>query len=176
MVQEFNLSPHYIKPGYRAQTDAAPTIESRGPASGSVRSPDAYALAAFLATRAEAHAIINIGGHANPHPMMVPSVREISIDLDQIVDVCAPVSCDGVWIGTDVESGRPIHVDAAEIDRSVVVCANVIERLLDPGALLAFLTGVARRAHAVIITTPDRDVVRGAHDNGPPADPSHVRE
>jgi hypothetical protein len=176
MSEEFELLPFFIKPGYCARTSHAPTAESRSLATDLVQASDAYALAAFLAARTEAYAIINIGDHANPQRMMLPGVREISIDLCQIVDNCAPVFSNAIWIGTDLGSGQPIQVDAADIDQSVIVCANVIERLLDPSALLAFLSSVAGRAHATIITTPERDVVRGQRDNGPPADPSHVRE
>jgi hypothetical protein len=145
------------------------------PATDLARSPDAYTLATILATRTEANAIIHIGGEAKPHARALPSVREIRIDLGQIVDLGAPSSCDGIWIGTEVESGQPIHVDATEFDRSVVVCANVFERLRDPGPLLTFLSSVVRRAQAVIITTPDRDVVR-RHDYGSQKDPSRVHE
>jgi hypothetical protein len=147
----------------------ASSAESEGPGADSVRLPHAYALAAFVATRTEAQAIIHIGGRANPDPMALPGVREISIGLDQILNRARPGLQDGIWTGTDVGNGQPIQLDAAELDRSVVVCANVIEHVPDPSALLSFFSDVARRAHALIITTPDRDEVRLRAQHADPA-------
>ena len=59
----------------------------------------------------------------------------------------------------------------------LVVCADVIEHVLDPDLLMRLI----RRAtgNRVVISTPDRDLVyqgRTMYRFGPPANPAHVRE
>ncbi|MBI3704665.1 MAG: glycosyltransferase family 2 protein [Rhizobiales bacterium] len=49
----------------------------------------------------------------------------------------------------------------------------MLERFRDPSSILTFISNVAPRARAIIITTPDRDVVRGL-DHGSQKDPSRV--
>lgn len=59
----------------------------------------------------------------------------------------------------------------------LVICADVIEHVLDPDALLAFIKSLGTR-HA-IISTPDRDAYERGHPNppnGPPYHLPHVRE
>lgn len=59
----------------------------------------------------------------------------------------------------------------------LVVCADVLEHVLDPDSLLAFIKSLGCR-HAVI-STPDRDLYEPGHPNppnGPPHHLPHVRE
>jgi glycosyltransferase involved in cell wall biosynthesis len=52
----------------------------------------------------------------------------------------------------------------------------VIEHVVDPAGLLTALRRLAKRAVAVLVSTPERVLVRGAEDLGPPANSAHVRE
>ena len=61
-------------------------------------------------------------------------------------------------------------------EQAVVICADVIEHLLDPRPLVALLAACYQRGAIVITSTPDRLRVRGAEHRGPPPNPSHVRE
>lgn len=59
----------------------------------------------------------------------------------------------------------------------LVICADVIEHVLDPNPLLAFLRSMNPRR--IIISTPDRDAYEKGHKNppnGPPFHLPHVRE
>lgn len=58
--------------------------------------------------------------------------------------------------------------------RDLLICADVIEHVPDPDQLLRQLqtAGVAK----LIISTPERDLVRGALDFGPPKNKAHARE
>ena len=60
--------------------------------------------------------------------------------------------------------------------RSVLVCADVIERLVDPTGLLLALRALLEHAPVALLSTPERVLVRGADDQGPPANAAHVRE
>ncbi len=66
--------------------------------------------------------------------------------------------------------------DRELVKRSLVVCSGVIEHLQDPVPLIATLYDLLRDAPIAIVTTPERDLVRGFDDFGPPADRHHVRE
>ncbi len=61
-----------------------------------------------------------------------------------------------------------------ELRPDLVICSDVIEHLIDPNALLTYINSL--QPQWAIISTPERDVVRGAADFGPPASPHHVRE
>jgi SAM-dependent methyltransferase len=59
----------------------------------------------------------------------------------------------------------------------VVICADVIEHVEDPDALLRFLRSVLGRY--LVLSTPDRDLVypkSSRRHRGPPRNPMHVRE
>lgn len=63
---------------------------------------------------------------------------------------------------------------AAELHPELVICADVIEHVRDPAALLRQIAEL--RPKLVVLSTPERNLMRqGTHD-GPPANPAHVRE
>lgn len=68
------------------------------------------------------------------------------------------------------------HVDGlAKAD--LVICADVVEHLLDPDALMRCIGRIASRH--IVLSTPDRDLVYkpdSEHRMGPPANTAHVRE
>jgi len=56
----------------------------------------------------------------------------------------------------------------------LVIASDVIEHLADPDALLRYIVRIA--PVYVVLSTPDRNLLRcGTHD-GPPLNPTHVRE
>lgn len=56
----------------------------------------------------------------------------------------------------------------------LVICADVIEHLSDPDLLLTRLRKT--KCKYILLSTPDRDIVRGPETFGPPTNPYHVRE
>ena len=73
----------------------------------------------------------------------------------------------------------PLNLDiknvALEAKFNCVVCADVIEHLLDPDPLLEFIRSVMAPGGVAIISTPERDVERGSDCLSSPI-VSHVRE
>jgi len=57
--------------------------------------------------------------------------------------------------------------------QDIVICSDVIEHVLDPEELIAYLKTANAREY--IISTPERDLIYKDH-NGPPRNGSHVRE
>jgi SAM-dependent methyltransferase len=66
--------------------------------------------------------------------------------------------------------------DLEKIDQSVdlVIASDVIEHLETPDQMLASIGGL--RPRYIILSTPDRDLLRVGTHNGPPGNPAHVRE
>lgn len=64
------------------------------------------------------------------------------------------------------------HFDDGPVRVPTVICADVIEHVQDPDAILAYIEGC--KPNRVFISTPDRDLV--GTPLGPPENPSHVRE
>ena len=57
----------------------------------------------------------------------------------------------------------------------LVICADVIEHVLDPDLLVGQLKTIAAGSN-IILSTPERDLKRGRWHYGPPPNPYHVRE
>jgi 2-polyprenyl-3-methyl-5-hydroxy-6-metoxy-1,4-benzoquinol methylase len=64
--------------------------------------------------------------------------------------------------------------DPSLLKSDLVICSDVIEHICDPDTLMAFLQLISFKY--LIISTPERDSVRGNHDFGPPINTSHYRE
>lgn len=62
----------------------------------------------------------------------------------------------------------------AGITEELVLCVNVLEKLTWPDQLMALLANSSARYFA--FATPDRDILRGVSDMGPPRNPAHCRE
>lgn len=73
----------------------------------------------------------------------------------------------------------PVDLETIDIDLAerfdVVICADVIEHLLDPDPCLAFIRRHLRPGGLLFISTPERDVLRGPQCAYSPH-PMHVRE
>ena len=73
------------------------------------------------------------------------------------------------WVESNF-SNEPLKAD-------IVICADVIEHLLNPDSLLEFINKMEPKH--IIISTPDRDLLvnlLGRDNNGPPHNQYHIRE
>lgn len=143
---------------------------------GKVWQPDVYRIAAHLARELKCGTLIDIGcgrGHK-----LLPYRHEfqiVGVDTGDNIDYCQTMHDFGAWIDCDLERDiPPIHGKAA--DDGVVICADVIEHLVDPSLLMATLEKLAEHAPVILLSTPDRARVYGYDQDGPPGNPHHVRE
>jgi SAM-dependent methyltransferase len=94
----------------------------------------------------------------------------IGFDLSKTVEFLRITYPERTWFEIDVcGQGMPRS--------DLVVCADVIEHVLDPDYLLGRIVEVANKY--IILSTPDRDLLYSASSRyfyGPPENPSHVRE
>lgn len=75
----------------------------------------------------------------------------------------------------NLEQGIPKISDDI-LSNSIVITSDVIEHIVKPDKYLRDLASISKKAPYVIVSTPDRDRVRGLDDLGPPDNPAHVRE
>ncbi|HVM38973.1 MAG TPA: methyltransferase domain-containing protein [Sphingomicrobium sp.] len=92
------------------------------------------------------------------------------IDLPQNISWVRELYPDRTWVAGGFED-----VQLAKAD--LVICADVIEHVADPDALMRFIVSIAR--DRVVLSTPDRRLAydwRSDHHLGPPENPTHLRE
>lgn len=124
---------------------------------------DVYAAAAAITTSS----VIDIGcgsGYKLVYNFPAPT---IGIDLPPTVAWLRATYPDRNWLDDTAE----FHTLSA----SLVICADTLEHIPDCSAMLRRMLRI--QGHPTyIFSTPERDLVRGPSDLGPPANPSHCRE
>jgi SAM-dependent methyltransferase len=144
---------------------------------GIVHQPDVYPFAAHLARLFGCHHLLDIGcGRAYKLADLYPELEPIGVDFGANIDHCRATSPFGRWLEFDLEQPGSLPLEPELVADAVVVCADVIEHLTDPTNLLRNLRELLEHAPAALLSTPERDLVRGADHSGPPDNPHHVRE
>jgi hypothetical protein len=138
--------------------------------------PDVYPEAAALAQRLGVGRIVAVGcDFADELAALNPVFDVVGLDTAENIARCRERYDFGTWLELDLERDHPI--DGAGLPDSVVVCKSVIERLVDPERLLRLLSELIEAgAAAVVLSTPDRDLVNSNARLGPPDNPANVRE
>ncbi len=172
-----HTGPFHIKPGYISRDTPEYFEDSVTDKTGDVWQPDVYRLAALVARRLGCDRIIDVGcGRAQKLAALYPEFSITGVDYGDNIRFCRQQHRFGQWIEADLEQPFTVKAPPARLRRSVVVCSDVIEHLIDPTALLRTLRDLVRHAPAVILSTPERDRTRGMDDPGPPKNRAHVRE
>jgi glycosyltransferase involved in cell wall biosynthesis len=78
-------------------------------------------------------------------------------------------------IAVDIGKETPCF-EKEVIEASVIIFAGGLERVIEPHITLEWLSKLSRDCAALLLSTPDRDRIRGKGGMGPPGNPAHVRE
>jgi 2-polyprenyl-3-methyl-5-hydroxy-6-metoxy-1,4-benzoquinol methylase len=107
---------------------------------------------------------------------VVPAAeRVIGVDQPSGISLAAARFDSVEWCAGDfAEPG--LRDQLRENAPDLVLCADVIEHVEHPAALLDGLRGLLRDESVAVISTPDRARWRDARPLGPPLNPRHVRE
>jgi len=144
---------------------------------GVVWQPDVYGDAGRIASRLVARRVIDVGaGDGTKLAALHPVFELIGIDFGANVDRSVTRFPSIAWRRHDLDTEEPLPVSADELDRSIVVCSDVIEHLQAPHLLLDKLRAALDQASAVLISTPERELWHGVRSGGPPRNVHHVRE
>lgn len=138
---------------------------------------DVYRLAAMLAKTHGIQHLIDLGcGRGEKLIQYADSFTVTGIDIGANIDyaheyLTTPRS---LWATWDLNSDI---IYPSTFNNTVVICADVIEHLPDPTALLQTLSNACATAACVLVSTPDRlRVYKGEDHPGPPGNPYHCRE
>ncbi|ADJ65887.1 methyltransferase domain-containing protein [Herbaspirillum seropedicae] len=165
----------FIKPGYRARTQ--PEYYADVHDDGTIWQPEVYPLAATLARQYGCRYIIDIGcGRARKLSMMYPEFQIIGMDFGSNLEHCRAQYPFGNWVEVDLENSDGVQFPPEVLQNAVVINSDVIEHLVNPTRLMALIRSYLVHAKVAVISTPERDLERGTHDMGPPANPTHIRE
>ena len=165
-----------IKEGYRARSSPAYFEDAIADDRRIVHQPDVYPFARHVALGFGCDAILDVGcGHAHKLATLHPELKVTGLDIGPNIAWARAHHRFGRWIEHDLEAPLP-DFPASELGRTAVVCSDVIEHLVDPEPLLTSLARLLDHAPVLVLSTPERDRVRGLDDMGPPANPAHVRE
>jgi SAM-dependent methyltransferase len=139
--------------------------------------PEVYQLAMLMAKAMRARTIIDIGcGHGCKLRQAAGDLEVIGVDTALNVAWCRKNLDFGEWIAADLEHCDEHLIPADRLTSAVIVCADVIEHLVDPLPLLNSLNSWLMRCPLAVLSTPDRVLNRGEAHLGPPPNPKHVRE
>ncbi|MDQ7033860.1 MAG: hypothetical protein Q9P01_03195 [Anaerolineae bacterium] len=165
----------FIKSDYVIRTD--PTYYVEEP-SDIIWQHHVYALAVYIARRLRCETIIDVGcGNGEKLRVFQGEFEFFGLDYGANLAYCRETHSFGTWIEVNLEDSDAYPQFSTDVlSKSVIICADVIEHLVDPTYLLETLVKWSMDAKAVILSTPERDMVHGFDDMGPPTNPHHVRE
>jgi SAM-dependent methyltransferase len=154
------------QPRYFADVDSGVTFQ-----------PDVYDTAAAVARGLGARRIVDVGtGQGRKLAGLHPQLEVVGIDFGPNLEHARRTYPFGTWIEADLDQPGPLPLEPEQLRGAVVVCADVIEHVQDPALLLDKLEGTLDDAAALLLSTPERDLVRGREHHGPPGNPCHLRE
>lgn len=134
---------------------------------------DVYRLAARLARQVGAKRLVDIGcGRGGKLASYAREFDITGLDYGANIAACQQYP-QGHWLDVDLDR---MSVEASVFAGAVVICADVIEHLAAPDALIQTLQNASQAAAYVLVSTPDRERLDQQTPNGPPQNRAHVRE
>jgi hypothetical protein len=167
----------FIKEGYQPRNQAEYFEDTSEKSSEATWQPDVYPLADELGMLTGCSKVIDVGcGHAQKLVQLHPKFEIIGVDYGANLDYCRQQYNFGRWIEWDLELPACPPIEDDVVSQSIIICADVIEHLIDPSSFLRYIRFWLERSPIAILSTPERDLTRGASDVGPPGNAAHVRE
>lgn len=175
------LSPelHYLAEGYEQRIP--PEYFSDDVDDGITWQPEVYPEALALAKRHGQDVIIDLGcGRADKLfnlQAVAPEIEVVGADFGPNIEWCLRTHEQGTWIDIDLEMAGSLPLAAEKIARSIVVCSDVLEHLVDPRPTMRLIVNLLDQGAAcAVLSTPARDLRIGASYIGKPQNRAHVRE
>lgn len=135
---------------------------------------DVYHGAVKLARDTGAKRIVDIGCGRGSKLLPLGLYFQITgIDYGDNIQWCREAAPNGEWIESNLESEV---IPSDTFQNAVVICADVIEHLINPEALVATFKNACQTAEYVLVSTPDRDRLYDGYNRGEPSNKAHVRE
>jgi len=132
-----------------------------------------YQLAAYLAAKGNKKYIIDLG--SGNGEKLIKYFSEFDIITVDFGSNSSFVSNKFQHISFNFNDGLP-DIDIEILANSVVIASDVIEHIIEPQNFIDGLQKWSKIVPYLIISTPERNIVRGFSDYGPPSNLAHVRE
>lgn len=165
------MNDYYIKRGYKARTESCTLDHKRKSKywdkqriyASAFYQADVYKIAKKLIEKYKFKTIVDIGcGYGvklnNIIYRSFPNARIIGIDQKSAIDYCKNNYKFGEFYEDDFENPSK-KIVISNID--LIICADVIEHVLNPDILLNYITSMADNNTLIIFSTPERDLARG---------------
>lgn len=133
-----------------------------------------YKFCKKLIKKFQLHSVLDIGcGTANKLMNLIyPVCKNIyGIDRKNIIEYCKKIYNLGNFFADDIENSKL----KLEKKFDLIISADVIEHLIDPDKLLSIIKNYCHNDTFVVISTPERDILRGRNRNYSP-NKEHIRE
>jgi SAM-dependent methyltransferase len=102
----------------------------------------------------------------------LPTINFTGIDQKGAIEYCKEHYSFGNWYVDNIEESDK---SLGDIKGGLVICSDVIEHLLNPDILLGYLKGKVSKEGYILLSTPERDVLRGKDCTNSP-NKFHIRE
>ena len=176
-----HLEDYFIKKGYQTNniSKALAINYEDSEVASRVFQADVYRLAQKMIIDSRAKRVLDIGcGIGYKLSLINKAVIRAGLDCHFIgidgsmvnLEQCKNLGF-GEWLHDDFDNPSLDAIEPVDL----IVCADVIEHLFDPDSLLRYISKFTSVQTKVLISTPDRDEVRGAASFGPPPG-QHIRE
>jgi SAM-dependent methyltransferase len=171
-VTTITPSRFHLPPGYVERSDPAYFVDD----TAEVWQPDLYEEVA--ADPRCAGTILDLGcGNGDKLAVLADRFEVVGVDYGENIQRAVRHGV-GSWIAFDLSDGWPKPWLLIPPPKTLtIICADLIEHLPDPSALLADMAWAHRAGcPLIVLSTPDRTRRAASEQFGPPANPCHVRE
>lgn len=154
------------------------------PRNNVVWQPDVYVEARAVAEQFGIRRIIDVGcgsGEKLIHFFPAEQFETLGLDFHGSLKLASGAFPDARWMECDLNSSQDLYLAFDELDPNepvLLILSDVIQHLPDPRLLLAQLRTVLMRhlANRLVLSTPDRRLLRHKTYGTPPENYAHVRE
>lgn len=169
------MKDYFLKKGYILNPKIDPNQYTCDTKTAAIYQVAAYAFGAKIAEKYKIKSILDIGcGYGEKLKRFIfPLCSDVTgIDTSHFITYCKKNYPFGTWILDDIE--KPKKKLKRTFD--LIIASDIIEHLKNPDTLLTYIKKYAHEKTLIILSTPERDLVRGKKSYGPPENPNHVRE
>lgn len=165
-----------IDPNYKVNRQLKYDDRSIDVQSGTVWQPNVYQYASSLASKLHLNSIIDFGcGSGDKLSVFEGKFSVTGFDFGSNLKICQQKFPQFEFRQHDFESEDDFPIPRDLGSQSLLICADVIEHLIDPSILLGKLRTLLEVAPILLLSTPDRSKV-DVPPLGPPLNPRHIRE
>lgn len=168
---------YFIKQGYSCNFDekgcAIPYLDNES--SSEMYQTDVYKFAKQVITKNRLQNMLDIGcGFGQKLKEIVyPVCNDLTgVDTQHSINFCKQNHNFGKWYIDNIENS------SLDLNKKFdfIISSDVIEHLVNPDKLLFYIKKYSHDNTFIVISTPERDMLRGKNSLGPPENKAHVRE